>query len=118
MWGPSTLCNELWCSVYSVSPASLYFRLNMSTMSTKTPQMSDEEEEEGSTSGDIDEKQFLNKSLTSMDWLQRLNAKYVSLQQQGTISTTFAENQINFPTNTHVVDGYTNNEDISKPNYR
>ena len=79
--------------------------------------MSDEEEEEGSTSGDIDEKQFLNKSLTSMDWLQRLNAKYVSLQQQGTISTTFAENQINFPTNTHVVDGY-NNEDISKPNYR
>ena len=81
--------------------------------------MSDEEEEdEDSTSGDIDEKQFLNKSLTSMDWLQRLNAKYVSLQQQGTISsTTFAENQINFPTNTHVVDGY-NNEDISKPNYR
>ena len=81
--------------------------------------MSDEEEEdEDSTSGDIDEKQFLNKSLTSMDWLQRLNAKYVSLQQQGTISsTTFAENQINFPTTTHVVDGY-NNEDISKPNYR
>ena len=82
--------------------------------------MSDEEEEEDedSTSGGIDEKQFLNKSLTSMDWLQRLNAKYVSLQQQGTIcSTTFAENQINFPTNTHVVDGY-NNEDISKPNYR
>ena len=84
--------------------------------------MSDEEEEEDedSTSGGIDEKQFLNKSLTSMDWLQRLNAKYVSLQQQGTISTTFAENQINFPTNaasTHVVDGH-NNEDISKPNYR
>ena len=84
--------------------------------------MSDEEEEEDkdSTSGGIDEKQFLNKSLTSMDWLQRLNAKYVSLQQQGTISNTFAENQINFPTNTtntHVVDGY-NNEDISKPNYR
>ena len=86
--------------------------------------MSDEEEEEDedSTSGGIDEKQFLNKSLTSMDWLQRLNAKYVSLQQKGTMSNTFAENQINFPTNTnatttHVVDGY-NNEDISKPNYR
>ena len=96
-------------------PASLYFRLNMSTTVSPTPppQMSDEEDEDG-----IDEEnQFLNKSLTSMDWLQRLNAKYVSLQQQGTISTTFAENQINFPTNTHVVDGY-NNEDISKPNYR
>merc|ERR1712061_827676 len=51
-----------------------------------------------------------------MDLLQRLNAKYVSLQQQGTIST-FTENQINFPTTwAHVVDGY-NNEDISKPNY-
>ena len=112
MWGPSTLCNELWCSVYSVSPASLYFRLNMSTMSTKTPQMSDEEEEdEDSTSGGIDEKKFLNKSLTSMDWLQRLNAKYVSLQQQGTV---VAENQINFP---NVVEGY-NNGDINKPNYR
>ena len=74
--------------------------------------MSDEEEEEDedSTSGGIDEKQFLNKSLTSMDWLQRLNAKYVSLQQQGSV----AENQINFP---NVVEGY-NNGDINKPNYR
>ena len=94
----------------------------MSTTVSPTPpppQMSDEEEDED---GIDEENQFLNKSLTSMDWLQRLNAKYVSLQQQGTMSNTFAENQINFPTNTnatttHVVDGY-NNEDISKPNYR
>ena len=46
-----------------------------------------------------------------MDWLQRLNAKYVSFQQ----GTAVAENQINFPIN--VVDGY-NNGDINKPNYR
>ena len=74
---------------------------------TPPPQMSDEEDEDG---GIDEENQFLNKSLTSMDWLQRLNAKYVSLQQQGSV----AENQINFP---NVVEGY-NNGDINKPNYR